>query len=63
MPRRLRPMTVADLALLPDPCARCTFWEVGLLDLAAPEPDRGETGVGRGGDPALGLLRGDRDRR
>ncbi len=37
MPRRLRPMTAADLSLLPDPCARCTFWEVSLHDLAAPD--------------------------
>jgi GNAT superfamily N-acetyltransferase len=47
MPRRLRPMTVADLALLPDPCARCTFWEVGLLDLAAPDLHRNRTEVKR----------------
>jgi GNAT superfamily N-acetyltransferase len=40
MPRRLRPMTAADLALLPDPCARCTFWEVSLGDLAAPDLHR-----------------------
>ena len=47
MPRRLRPMTVADLALLPDPCARCTFWEVSLLDLAAPDLHRNRTEVKR----------------
>jgi GNAT superfamily N-acetyltransferase len=34
--RRLRPMTAADLAALPEPCGRCTFWESGLTDLAAP---------------------------
>ena len=34
--RRLRPMTAADLSLLPEPCARCTFWEASLTDLAAP---------------------------
>lgn len=34
--RRLRPMTAADIALLPEPCARCTFWEASLSDLAAP---------------------------
>jgi len=34
--RRLRPMTAADLPLLPEPCARCTFWEASLTDLAAP---------------------------
>ena len=40
--RRLRPMTPADLELLPDPCGRCAFWETSLVDLAAPEehPDR-----------------------
>lgn len=37
MPRRVRPLTAADLIRLPDPCARCTFWEVGLLDLTAPD--------------------------
>ena len=34
--RRLRPMTAADLSALPEPCARCTFWESSLVDLAAP---------------------------
>ncbi len=34
--RRLRPMTAADLPSLPEPCARCTFWESTLGDLAAP---------------------------
>lgn len=34
--RRLRPMTAADLPSLPEPCTRCTFWESGLTDLAAP---------------------------
>jgi hypothetical protein len=33
--RRLRPMTAADLHLLPEPCARCAFWEASLSDLAA----------------------------
>jgi GNAT superfamily N-acetyltransferase len=44
MSRRLRPMTAADLELLPDPCARCTFWEVSLHDLAGPDlhPDRAQ---------------------
>src|SRR4030095_15323265 len=43
--RRLRPMTAADLHLLPDPCARCAFWEASLSDLAAPADhvDRGGT--------------------
>lgn len=47
MPRRLRPMTAADLALLPDPCARCTFWEVSLHDLAAPDLHRDRAEVKR----------------
>jgi hypothetical protein len=34
--RRLRPMTAADLPSLPGSCARCTFWESSLADLAAP---------------------------
>lgn len=28
--RRIRPMTAADFASLPDPCGQCTFWESGL---------------------------------
>src|SRR5687767_3302500 len=36
--RRLRPMTAADLPTLPSSCARCTFWETSLSDLAA-SPD------------------------
>ena len=40
--RRLRPMTAADLDLLPDPCGRCAFWEASAADLASPteHPDR-----------------------
>lgn len=40
--RRLRPMTAADLARLPEPCAGCAFWEASAADLAAPadHPDR-----------------------
>jgi len=38
--RRLRPMTAADVPDLPSPCARCTFWEVSLVDLAAPADHR-----------------------
>jgi GNAT superfamily N-acetyltransferase len=34
--RRMRPMTAADLPSLPPSCARCTFWEASLTDLAAP---------------------------
>jgi len=33
--RRFRPLTAADLPALPEPCARCTFWESSLIDLAA----------------------------
>lgn len=47
MARRLRPMTAADLALLPDPCTRCTFWEVSLHDLAAPDLHRDRAEVKR----------------
>jgi len=32
--RRIRPMTAADIANLPDPCGLCTFWEASLSDLA-----------------------------
>jgi len=32
--RRIRPLTAADIPQLPDPCARCTFWEASLSDLA-----------------------------
>lgn len=38
--RRLRPMTAADLDLLPEPCGGCAFWESGLTDLAAPAEHR-----------------------
>jgi GNAT superfamily N-acetyltransferase len=38
--RRFRPLTAADLPNLPEPCARCTFWESSLLDLAAPADSR-----------------------
>ena len=38
--RRLRPMTAADLDLLPDPCGGCAFWETSLTDLAAPADHR-----------------------
>lgn len=33
--RRIRPLTAADLPKLPEPCARCTFWESSLTDLAS----------------------------
>ena len=41
MARRFRPMTAADLAALPEPCSRCTFWETGLADLATSSDGRG----------------------
>jgi GNAT superfamily N-acetyltransferase len=47
MPRRLRPMTAADVDLLPEPCARCTFWEVSLADLASPDLPRDRAAVKR----------------
>ena len=48
--RRLRPMTAADLRSLPEPCARCTFWEASLTDLAAPvRPSRPARDQGRVG--------------
>ena len=43
--RRLRPMTAADLPSLPEPCARCTFWEASLTDLAAPADTPGPPAV------------------
>jgi GNAT superfamily N-acetyltransferase len=41
MARRYRPLTAADLAALPEPCARCTFWEASLADLATSSDERG----------------------
>lgn len=38
--RRIRPMTAADMPHLPDPCARCIFWEASLADLASPPEHR-----------------------
>jgi GNAT superfamily N-acetyltransferase len=38
--RRFRPLTVADMPNLPEPCARCTFWEASLTDLAYPPDQR-----------------------
>jgi GNAT superfamily N-acetyltransferase len=38
--RRIRPLTATDLASLPDPCARCTFWESSLSDLATSSDHR-----------------------
>jgi GNAT superfamily N-acetyltransferase len=42
--RRLRPMTPADLDLLPEPCGGCAFWETGPGDLAAPSEHRDRAG-------------------
>ncbi len=42
--RRLRPMTAADLPSLPEPCSSCTFWQVGLTDLAG-SPDHLDRGT------------------
>ena len=38
--RRIKPMTAADLAQLPDPCLRCNFWESSLSDLATSSDHR-----------------------
>ncbi len=38
--RRIRPMTATDLADLPEPCGRCTFWESSLSDLASYDGQR-----------------------
>ena len=38
--RRIRPLTAADLPKLPEPCARCTFWESSLTDLASSDGPR-----------------------
>lgn len=40
MARRFRPLTTADLTALPEPCGRCSFWGVGLTDLASPADSR-----------------------
>jgi GNAT superfamily N-acetyltransferase len=34
--RRFRPLRVADIPALPEPCVRCAFWETSLSDLAYP---------------------------
>jgi GNAT superfamily N-acetyltransferase len=42
--RRIRPLTAADIPQLPDPCARCSFWEASLGDLAtSSDRDRAAT--------------------
>ena len=43
--RRIRPLTTTQLAQLPDPCARCAFWEASLGDLAtsSDHQDRAQT--------------------
>ncbi len=38
--RRFRPLRVADIPALPDPCARCAFWESSLGDLVYPADHR-----------------------
>ncbi len=38
--RRFRPLRVADIPNLPEPCARCAFWETSLSDLAYPADHR-----------------------
>jgi GNAT superfamily N-acetyltransferase len=39
--RRFRPLTAANISALPEVCARCTFWESNLNDLAT-SPDHTE---------------------
>ncbi len=43
--RRLRPLRVADIPTLPEPCARCAFWETSLSDLAYPADHRDNSKV------------------
>ena len=43
--RRIRPMSVADLADLPEACTRCAFWEASLTQLAAPADHQDRTMV------------------
>jgi GNAT superfamily N-acetyltransferase len=38
--RRFRPLRVADIPNLPEPCARCAFWETSLGDLVYPADHR-----------------------
>jgi GNAT superfamily N-acetyltransferase len=38
--RRFRPLKASDLAALPDPCARCAYWETSLSELAYPPDQR-----------------------
>lgn len=45
--RRIRLMTSADLPALAEPCARCTFWEASLTDLASPADHRESAGAKR----------------
>ena len=42
--RRFRPLTSANLSALPEPCARCSFWQSSLTDLSSPADhrDRGQ---------------------
>jgi len=41
--RRLRPLKAADIPNLPEPCARCAFWEASLSELAYPPDHRDDT--------------------
>jgi GNAT superfamily N-acetyltransferase len=38
--RRIKPLRASDLASLPEPCSRCTFWEASLSDLATSSDHR-----------------------
>ena len=43
--RRFRPLRVADIPNLPEPCARCAFWETSLGDLVYPADHRDDSKV------------------
>lgn len=45
MARRFRPLRVADIPNLPEPCARCAFWESSLSDLVSPAESRDSSKV------------------
>ncbi len=43
--RRFRPLRVADISNLPEPCARCAFWQTSLGDLLDPTDHRDDSSV------------------
>lgn len=46
--RRVRPLTVADLAQLPNPCPSCAFWEANLSDPATSSDHQDRAGDKQG---------------